>query len=472
MPTECPADCFEPPRILQPNPDIGGTGVLVGFIGTAWFVVILVVLYFPFALQRAYTPLPRHFHMHYRDEHDPVMPMHYCITDNFLENLVRSGSFVREMRALRFKTALENLMLTMCDVQILTGCGVLISGYINLSCYVSAYHWKLVVYLAWASNITHVACLSALRGYFQEHKRERNIRLFFMTLMWLALLVAMVPTAFFDWEDSDEASAASPASSARCFFNVKIGRQLLERAAPGTRIMDVPALKSMICSLLLLAFGTIVQILKLFPSQLKRTRQRFREPVSRSCISLLLYVASLNRGSSLRPCAKLFVDFLVVKPMIGAYLVCKLYADFLSSIVLLDISWLLISALWGSCRLSFARQTVTTGPENLRSPIVGDKDWGFGQILPVFLLVGPIVMAIEAFVVKRPDEDGARPTEDQIGEETPSGVNLPTKRSPLQQAPLHVDEPSHRTYAWRQMEAFYQKNMKKAAAFAMFHIIV
>ena len=70
----------------------------------------------------------------------------------------------------RWEQALTRVLLGMCDVQLLAGTGILLSGYISVTSYISAYHWQLVVYLAWFSNLTHIACLTALRGYLHQHQ--------------------------------------------------------------------------------------------------------------------------------------------------------------------------------------------------------------------------------------------------------------------------------------------------------------
>ncbi len=55
----------------------------------------------------------------------------------------------------------------------------------------------------------------------------------------------------------------------------------------------------------------------------------------------------------------------------------------------------MISAIWGTWRLAQTTWSVQ----------VDDKDWGFGQILPVCLLIGPIVAALEAIAPEsEPDE--------------------------------------------------------------------
>jgi len=175
----------------------------------------------------------------------------------------------------------------MCDIQILTGLGILLSGYIRLSCYISAYHWQLVVYLAWLSNLTHVACLTVLRGYLHHHQRERNIRLFFMMALWLAIFPAIVPTAFFNWA-SWEPAAAYPSSNARCFFQPSVGLALYEINGPRhgwdidpTAFEHSAALESAIISSCLLFFGYITRSIKLVKIWSETFRECFRRGISR-----------------------------------------------------------------------------------------------------------------------------------------------------------------------------------------------
>ncbi len=71
-----------------------------------------------------------------------------------------------------------------------------------------------------------------------------------------------------------------------------------------------------------------------------------------------------------------------------------------------QVYWLIVSAAWGTVRLTQAKLSVK----------VDDNEWGFGQILPVFLLVGPIVTAFEAFPSRRtPGEGGDESSQDSGG---------------------------------------------------------
>ncbi|KAF6801234.1 hypothetical protein CSOJ01_11884 [Colletotrichum sojae] len=48
-------DCYH--SELEPNPDIGGLGVLVGFLGIAWLSVLIVVFRYIFAFNPHVDPL-------------------------------------------------------------------------------------------------------------------------------------------------------------------------------------------------------------------------------------------------------------------------------------------------------------------------------------------------------------------------------------------------------------------------------
>ncbi|KAK4164070.1 hypothetical protein QBC43DRAFT_353749 [Cladorrhinum sp. PSN259] len=423
MTSRCSFQCFEKPGELEPYPDIGGPGVVTGFLGTAWFVVFLVLLRYLLAFDPAKDPFQRSetndsqgASLNYR-----VWTPNY-IDQLFLESLeTLTAKFRRHfptsqgLRWLierpRWDQAFTKVVLAMCDIQILTGLGILLSGYIDLFCFISAYHWQLIVYLAWFSNLTHMACLVALRGYLHLHQRERNLRLIFMTLLWLGLVPAILPTAFFNWA-AREPSPAVPASNARCFFDFRIPRSIFNRTAcfdrvTGNRLGEdemihfgdgdyyktttcysralsgTAATQSAITSLLLLGFSYCTRCIKL----LKPFSDSVRRRVRKTCSDRLVTKWTALRQRSMEDPDDLAVkrrERVKVEPMMALYLTGKLYADLLTS-DLSDVYWLIVSAVWGTMRFTEARSSAT----------VNDNDWGFGQILPVFLLIGPIIATIQ-----------------------------------------------------------------------------
>ncbi|TDZ15566.1 hypothetical protein Cob_v011350 [Colletotrichum orbiculare MAFF 240422] len=82
--------------------------------------------------------------------------------------------------------------------------------------------------------------------------------------------------------------------------------------------------------------------------------------------------------------------------LIGLYVTGKLFFDLFAS-ELSDLYWLVVSATWATQRLLTARGSADVHdmqPQN---------EWGFGQVLPVFLLLGPIATVV--FTMRSEDQD-------------------------------------------------------------------
>lgn len=109
----------------------------------------------------------------------------------------------------------------MCDVQILTGLVILIiSAYADLSNSISAYHFFLVINLAWFLNLSYVCGLLALRRYLSSRPAEKLFRLACMAILAAMLLVAIAPTLFSNWGNADQGTASMPGADAICFYNI------------------------------------------------------------------------------------------------------------------------------------------------------------------------------------------------------------------------------------------------------------
>lgn len=57
----------------------------------------------------------------------------------------------------------------MSDQQLITGLAIIISGYSQIRCGLSLYHWSMVTNLAWFSSMTHIASLPFLQSYLRKH---------------------------------------------------------------------------------------------------------------------------------------------------------------------------------------------------------------------------------------------------------------------------------------------------------------
>lgn len=222
--------CYTKPEKLEPNPDVGGIGVLIGFICTAWFVFLLAFGRYVIAFDPKANPFPNN------EDIAPVSGDTSGQKSNMVDEHVigmKSFQWLRQRSwfesPARWEDALRKSALSSCDVQLLTGLAILFSGYINLGLdAISAYHWHMVVYLAWFSNLTHLACLTLLRGYLHQHQNERRRRLGLMLILWMLLLVAIGPTLWMNWMH-DDSYPGLPSTNARCFFHPPVALKTIQR---------------------------------------------------------------------------------------------------------------------------------------------------------------------------------------------------------------------------------------------------
>lgn len=234
----------------------------------------------------------------------------------------------------------------MCDIQIFTGISVLISGFVLLFRGIQAYHWQLIVYIAWFSSITHLSAMTVLRSHFRERRVETSIRFGFMSCLLIMLVIAFIPTAFFDWLDPfmTYCTPAEACSPAICFFDIanarKIAAASTSKYCPPMTPPSNPAGQAMVMSLVLLIFGFVSRSVKLFEPLSKSLHFYIHRPFSRWGQQVLVWLSESPKtemalGSSRdesssghhsylkvfrHPCAAVFLTFRITTDLIGSML--------------------------------------------------------------------------------------------------------------------------------------------------------
>lgn len=213
-----------------------------------------------------------------------------------------------------------------------------------------------MVYLAWLANLTHMSGLTLLRTYFRSHRKERNWRLFFMAILFLLLLVAEIPTAFFNWASSDdgtEVSAANATSHARCFFDMQIANErhnvaarCSEQCSVGLRncetrcrelgpqlLSDTSAFQNMIVTFLLLVFNCFTRVMKIMDKPSTWVANNLRNPLSRWWRRKIVLADSASpQSSDVRLRKQLLIQkYFGVKHRLTVLLLSRLYADLYTS---------------------------------------------------------------------------------------------------------------------------------------------
>ena len=203
----------------------------------------------------------------------------------------------------------------MSDLQIITGIAILVSGYATITCGLSAYHWQVLVYLAWFSAITHMSALTFLRNYLYNHQGERLWRLISMAFFQVMLIVAMVPTANFNWlYDSGDNVIANASDYAVCFFQIR----------DPTRT----SFTSMMMSIIILLFNFGTRGIKLHKTLSDWVLRDIRKKLS---VSYRRGLKRIHNNSAVEGHPLCWKRTILYRPLLAAFLVGRLVLDLYSS---------------------------------------------------------------------------------------------------------------------------------------------
>ncbi|KAL3473409.1 hypothetical protein BJX99DRAFT_261339 [Aspergillus californicus] len=362
MGRNCSYSCSGPTADIQDDPDITGLGVIIGYIVSAGIVVIVLVVHYALAHQPMLDPFRDKYNMSHRAESFVPNPIDLIILRRAKARSATSTKWAS------LNAALTKCVLAMSDLQLATGIAILISGYAQLSCGLSPYHWLVISRLAWFSSLTHLSCLTFLRNYLHNRKAERQWRVLFMFVLVVMLITAMVPTAHYQNENYP----------AICYFSQTI-------PPPGyyygydTKRSDL----SMITLVLSIGLGFIFRVIKLHPALSVFVVDKLRKKISRQLQKLLWTLRDLPGP----------MGDILYYPALALFLTMRLLADHFTS-MFFEIYWLLISFLVGLFSFLLDGRFIFAA-SGANPPESGN--WSFGQIMPILLLAVPLINILESF---------------------------------------------------------------------------
>lgn len=301
----------------------------------------------------------------------------------------------------------------MSDIQILTGAGILVSGYIQL-CNIAACNWQLLIWLAWFSSLTHLGCLTMLRTYLNQHPIQRAWRLTAMFAIVVLLLTAIGSTGNYDfrvgaspdetmdwtipindtqwnerleqWRDMGHMITPLPTSLAVCHFYM-----LHER--DNGKAVYLPS----VFSILLLGLSFLSRIIKAFKTlggqHINHWLSKTGNLLRRALRKIYPGAGSANRRLDPR-------RTLVYWPLLMGFVTWSIIIDFGASLTL-EIWFLVIGFCWGIMRI-IATLDVCGSRQHT---------WSFGQILPVFLLIVPLLTLIRLAAADDQDDQSPAPSQ-------------------------------------------------------------
>jgi hypothetical protein len=193
--------CICPP--LKADPDIAGIGVIFSFLFSAAFTLLASIGYFllePRVKQRHLNPF------------DEFFAERVCIPfqRRFKDPIGLSNAFFR-------------VVLAFGDQQLVTGIAILVAGFVMLAKNsITVYHFSIVLDMAWFSSNCHLLCIIIIARQLDSEaygskraKPESRIplsfvmawRVAFMVFMCIWLIAANWPSGYRDWDSVFDCSA-------------------------------------------------------------------------------------------------------------------------------------------------------------------------------------------------------------------------------------------------------------------------
>ncbi|KAL8734796.1 MAG: hypothetical protein Q9181_003040 [Wetmoreana brouardii] len=327
---------------VQGNPDIAGTGVLIGFVLSAAFTLILVILY--------YISDPE------RNHKNPV--------DRRFLNTVGSKS-----RGAKLTAAMEASVLMSSDTQLITGMSILLCGYTQLADGLSSYHWQVVIGLAWFSSLTHLATLTSLRTHFCDRLAMALYRAIYMGVLLILLIVSFGTTGYVPQFTNE---GVKPSWPAKCLFSPSSMSEV------GRPEFNIPLVVLSIAFLIISYLTRVVRVFNATANLAKRSLKDIPRNYLRRRYTDMTRHAGLEQRRVLRAIRNAMAFTLAV-----VYILSKAFYDIGES-MLWEIIWLAAALAWGTLRIGGLRL------EANRNGIHGENIWGFGQILPLLLSFLPL----------------------------------------------------------------------------------
>lgn len=215
-------------------------------------------------------------------------------------------------------------IIVLCDVQIVTGLGILCSSYVLLRCGLDASHWQIAAYLAWFSTVTHLSGLTVLRTYLNDYKWAKYFRVVLMLALLILLIIGLIPTGYFD--------NTYPASQAVCYFDAIYGNRRFESDTSyysgSPRVQESQSWQAMVFSVILLISGFLTRCVKLFRPLSTAFRLRIRQPLSCWTRGVL---RRLGQSKTPPSRGEVLKSRLVTKPASAVFLMARLNCDLFSS---------------------------------------------------------------------------------------------------------------------------------------------
>ena len=269
---------------------------------------------------------------------------------------------------------LEKVLLNLSDQQLLLGLAILISGLIRV-CSISVYHFTIVGDLAWLASNVHIITLNALQAYFRENHTMRDWRAVLMVPMFVFQFAYIIMQSHWAWSDSYS-------SHAKCVFD----------DLPGN--ISGPSAYWMGFYLFLLITTYPQYVLWLYDDTREGyERWLYHKPrdFMTTRIKQLKALRSQKSGHQYAVIV-IMLRFIRSAEMASWYILRIIHRVLVIYDDSLTVTWL-VNLLWVAVGLYWIVNDRSVDPKYIKGD---ENEMGFGQLVPIFLLVSTVFVFQEA----------------------------------------------------------------------------
>lgn len=284
---------------------------------------------------------------------------------------------------------LVHIIIGLSDQQLVTGLAILVVGF-SKHCSMSARHFWVVFDLGWFSSVTHLASLPVLNYYLHDYPRWRDVRVALMLSNFAFLTAAAVLT----FGNYDPASHDCPI---QCSFD-------------RFQTSDFPLSKTHIAQMISVTFGFIWALVHLYaPDEIWRMRHSMivDRGFGTETSDLRLYIEKrkryLNMVGSHTGAKDILNDAVHLRRT--RFTILRLFSRFHreheDSTTYLIFRWILLMLFAPPSAVVWANLVSMWGMGASRLlqdrswSVDAENEWGFGQVLPMLLLVLPFFTVTE-----------------------------------------------------------------------------
>lgn len=307
---------------------------------------------------------------------------------------------------------LVKAILLFSDQQIVTGIAIMVAVYVRLDT-TSVYHFRIATFLSWMSSNTHLTTLVVLRKHLMQSRVLRVWRISGMVALYCMLLVALIPGCLWDWERLTKGHSAKFVdhdTNTTFYYNQNLPARCI--FFPPTKTVENPGASAAIIAsensnilgwrfnvilvtlLYILKAGLLFKNVSQFIFVLFRAKPLYFIEQRLKHSANAIHQHGIQNRNTLDPGKANRKTLFVLKKMryrllMSSYILVTVFLDYIESFIG-NLMLLAFGTVWGSIQIM--RSSLSFKGDDSQ-----ESAWGFGQILPMMLLLLPIVSVLDSF---------------------------------------------------------------------------